>query len=165
LLARLLWAQGGMLGPFVEAALSLNPTALAKHWTSLLAVPADGYWATHDGIGHVLPTQGRKEGVALVGSSRAADIVVNVTMPLLLAVSDREGDNVLRERVLAAYATFPKLSDNEITRAMTEEALGPRAGKSINGARRQQGLLHFYRLYCQARRCYECPISGLRPQR
>ncbi|HEX8597442.1 MAG TPA: DUF2851 family protein [Chloroflexia bacterium] len=165
LLARLLWTQGGMLRPFADAAISLKPSALAKHWTNLLAVPADGYWATHDGFGHVLPAPGSKEGVALVGSSRAADIVVNVAMPLLLAVADRERDSALREKVLAAYATFPKLSDNEITRAMAEEALGPRAGKSINGARRQQGLLHLYRLYCQARRCYECPISGVRKPR
>ena len=25
----------------------------------------------------------------------------------------------------------------------------------------QQGLMHLYRLYCEARRCYECPVSGL----
>lgn len=161
LLARLLWAEGGMLSPFM-AATPLQPGALAKHWTGLLAVPGEGYWATHSGFGHVLPAKGAKEGMALLGSSRAADIIVNVVMPLLLAVADRGQDDGLRERVMSTYAAAPRLSENEITRAMTEEALGPRAGKSINGARRQQGLLHLYRLYCRARRCYECPISGLR---
>jgi hypothetical protein len=86
-------------------------------------------------------------------------------MPLLLAVADREGNDELRERVLAAYAAFPRLSENAITRVMCEEALGPRAGKSVSGARRQQGLIHLYQFYCQARRCYECPVSGMRPGR
>jgi hypothetical protein len=162
ILARLLWAKGGMPGPFRDAAASLKPALLAKQWIGLLSVPGEGYWAAHDNFGHSLAGTAGKEGVALVGSSRAADIVVNVVMPLLLAVADRESDETLRDRVLAAYVAFPRLSENEITRAMTVEALGPRAGRSINGARRQQGLLHLYRLYCQARRCYECPISGLR---
>jgi hypothetical protein len=165
ILARLLWAQGGMLGTFIKATASLNPAALSKYWTELLNVAADGYWASHDGFGHALAIQGGKEGVALVGNSRAADIVVNVTMPLLLAVADRERNHDMREKVLATYAAFPKLDSNKITRAMTLEALGPRVGKSISGARRQQGLIHLYRLYCQARRCYECPISGLRQTR
>jgi hypothetical protein len=166
ILARLLWAQGGMLGPFIEAATTApSPAVLSKRWTDLLAVPAEGYWASHDGFGHVLPAHNAKEGVALLGASRAADTVVNVVMPLLLAVADREGNDELRERVLAAYAAFPRLSENAITRVMCEEALGPRAGKSVSGARRQQGLIHLYQFYCQARRCYECPVSGMRPGR
>jgi hypothetical protein len=162
LLARLLWAPGGMLGPFMQAATSPKPAILVKQWTDLLSVPGEGYWATHAGFGHALAVQSGNEGVALVGRSRAADIVVNIAMPLLLAMSDRQRDEKLREKVLSAYAAFPKLSENQVTRDMAAEALGPRAGKSINGARRQQGLLHLYRLYCQARRCYECPVSGLR---
>jgi hypothetical protein len=165
LLARLLWAQGGMLGPFIEATTLLKPAALAKYWISLLTVPGEGYWGAHDGFGHPLPSHNAKETTALVGSSRAADIVVNVAMPLLLAHADRERNQALREKVLDAYSVFPKLDSNTITRAMTEEALGPRADKSINGARRQQGLIQLYRLYCQARRCYECPISGMRQPR
>jgi hypothetical protein len=151
-----------MLGPFMQAATSPKPAILVKQWTDLLSVPGEGYWATHAGFGHALAVQSGNEGVALVGRSRAADIVVNIAMPLLLAMSDRQRDEKLREKVLSAYAAFPKLSENQVTRDMAAEALGPRAGKSINGARRQQGLLHLYRLYCQARRCYECPVSGLR---
>ena len=163
ILSRLLWSPGGMIGPFTDAAASAStPTALEKQWIALLTVPGDGFWATHSDFGHLLVANGKKEDTALVGSSRAADIVVNIVMPLLLAIAEREANEVLREKVFAAYAAFPKLAENKVTRAMTDEALGPRKGKSINGARRQQGLLHLYRLYCEARRCYECPISGMR---
>lgn len=163
ILARLLWSPGGMLGPFVEAAAcAATPAALVKQWIAILTVHGDGFWATHSDFGHPLAANANTEETALVGRSRAADIVVNIVMPLLLALAERDGMNQLRERIFAAYAAFPKLAENKVTRAMTDEALGPRKARSINGARRQQGLLHLYRLYCEARRCYECPISGMR---
>jgi hypothetical protein len=68
----------------------------------------------------------------------------------------------LYEKVEAVYAAYPKLAENKITRAMADEVFGPRKGHAIKGARRQQGLIHLYRLYCETRRCYECPVSGLR---
>ena len=43
---------------------------------------------------------------------------------------------------------------------VADEAFGPRKRSAAKTARHQQGLLHLYRLYCEARRCYECPISG-----
>jgi hypothetical protein len=162
LLARLLWEQGGMLGPFLAIA-SLPARELVKRWTSLLTVQGDGYWATHADFGRPLDKQ-IKDDVALVGDSRAADMVVNILLPLLVAHADRHHMPDLRRKALAVYAAYPKLSENKITRAMADEALGPRKGKAINGAKRQQGLIHLYKLYCEARRCYECPISGLGPR-
>src|SRR5205807_2277872 len=98
---------------------------------------------------------------ALVGGSRAADMVVNILLPLLLTHADRNALPHLRDAALKTYAVYPRLEENRITRAMSDEALGPRKAGAINGARRQQGLLHLYKLYCEARRCYECPLSGL----
>ena len=54
LLAKYLWAYEGMLGPFIEQADSLSPAQLAKEWTRMLAVPADGYWAAHSDFGRAL---------------------------------------------------------------------------------------------------------------
>ncbi|HYP39599.1 MAG TPA: DUF2851 family protein [Chloroflexia bacterium] len=162
LLARLLWEQGGMLAPFLATA-SLPARELVKRWTSLFTVQGDGYWATHADFGRPLDKQ-IKDDVALVGDSRAADMVVNILLPLLVAHADRHRMPDLRRKALAVYAAYPKLSENKITRAMADEALGPRKGRAINGARRQQGLIHLYKLFCEARRCYECPISGLSPR-
>jgi hypothetical protein len=159
LLARLLWEQGGMLGPFVSR-LDLPPEQLARRWTALLSVTGTGYWASYADFGH--PLSADKEEMALIGTSRAADIVVNVLLPLIAAYAIKTETSGLQETALSVYALYPKLADNHITRAMTEEAIGPRGKGAINGARRQQGLIHLYKLYCQARRCYECPISGIR---
>jgi hypothetical protein len=161
ILARLLWEEGGMLGPFMRAR-GDTPAALGKAWTRLLTVPGDGYWATHSdfgrGLGEVVKS---KEEVALVGASRAADGVVNILLPLMMALSDVKGEPKWAERALRVYEVYPKLDENRITKQMAEEALGPRK-KAISTARRQQGLIHLYRLHCEARRCYECPLSGLR---
>jgi len=161
LLARLLWERGGMLGPFLHALNSTSsPAELGKRWTGLLTVPASGYWAAHSGFGRPLPGEGKEE-VALVGSSRAADMVVNILLPAIIARSEHDGSPAEREAALSVYTTYLKLSENKITRAMTDEALGPDRKRAISTARHQQGLIHLYRLYCEARRCYECPLSGL----
>lgn len=157
LLARLLWERGGMLGPFTTV--ERGPAReVAKKWTEMLLVPGDGYWGLHSDFGQRL--SGDKE-VALVGASRAADIVVNVLLPLLTAESERTGDPALREVGLEVWACYPKLAENKITRAMADEALGPRQKEGIKGARHQQGLIYLYKTYCATRRCYECPLSGL----
>lgn len=159
LLAKLLWEPGGMLGPFLRSA-HLPPGDLARQWTMLLSVPADGYWASHAAFGRTL-TGGNKEA-ALIGESRAGDIIVNIVLPLLVAHAERRGVRGLAEKAMQIYAAYPRLAENRITRAMAGEALGPRKVGAINVARRQQGLIHLYRAYCEARRCYECPLSGLR---
>ncbi len=157
LLSRLLWERGGMIGPFTSA--ERRPTKeVAKKWTEILNVPGDGYWGLHSDFGQRL--SGDKE-VALVGAARSADIAVNVLLPLLVAQSERAGDSALGEVALEVWACYPKLAENKITRAMADEALGPRQKEGIKGARHQQGLIHLYKTYCATRRCYECPLSGL----
>ncbi|MEO8287554.1 MAG: DUF2851 family protein [Chloroflexota bacterium] len=161
LLAKYLWTRDGMLGLFQERAADLAPAELAKEWTGMFQVPGDGYWANHSDFGRSMGGA-TTEDFALIGQSRAADMVVNILLPLLLAHADLRGSAGLHEKVEAVYAVYPKLADNKITRAMSDEVFGPRRRGAIRGARRQQGLIHLYRLYCEARRCYECPVSGLR---
>jgi hypothetical protein len=161
LLAKYLWSYEGMLGSFIEQAGSLAPAQLAKEWTGMLSVPANGYWAAHSDFGRGL-SGATTEEIALVGDSRAADMVVNILLPILLAHAETKGRGGLYAKIEAVYAVYPKLADNKITRAMADEVFGPRKRNAIKGARRQQGLIHLYRLYCEARRCYECPVSGLR---
>jgi hypothetical protein len=157
LLARLLWEPGGMLAPFLSIS-HLPVKELVKRWPSLLTVPAEGYWASHSAFGTSL--SGAQPEVALVGESRANDMLVNILLPLLIAHAERTAANDLRDRALAVYAAYPKLAENTITRAMADEAFGPRKPGAVKSARHQQGLIHLYRLYCQSRRCYECPLSG-----
>ncbi|MEP6774774.1 MAG: DUF2851 family protein [Chloroflexota bacterium] len=162
LLARYAWTRGGsgLSGSFLDIMETLDPSELAKEWIGMLAVPGDGYWANHSDFGRPLAGLDKEE-VALLGSSRAADMLVNILLPLSLAYADTHGKPHLRTRTQALYVTCPRLAENKITKAMADEAFGPRKRSAAKTARHQQGLLHLYRLYCEARRCYECPVSGL----
>lgn len=162
LLARYGWTRGGtgLSGSFLDIMDTFEPSELAKEWISMLTVPGDGYWANHSDFGRPLAGLDKEE-VALVGSSRAADMLVNILLPISLAYADTHGKPHLRTKAQALYSTFPKLAENKITKAMADEAFGPRKRSAAKTARHQQGLLHLYRLYCEARRCFECPISGL----
>jgi Protein of unknown function (DUF2851) len=162
LVARYGWSRSGpgLSDSFLDIADTFSAPELAKEWTAMLGVPGDGYWANHSDFGRPLVGPD-KEDVALIGASRSADMLVNILLPLSLAYADTHGKPRLRTQVQAVYADYRKLADNKITKAMAEEAFGPRKRSAAKTARHQQGLLHLYRLYCEARRCYECPISGV----
>ena len=80
-----------------------------------------------------------------VGRGRAGDMAVNVVLPALHAWAGLRRDSKLRETCLELFRSFPKLSENEITREM-RRLLAPR-GAAVDAAtsRRQQGLMHLYR--------------------
>lgn len=125
------------------------PTALEL----ALAVPAEGYWATHCDFGSrpAVPTQ-------LLGRSRAADAAVNVILPFAIAYGEAHDDPALAVRARAAYRCYPALAENEITRYMARLIFGRTRTRGIS-AGHQQGLLHAYQRYCREKRCAECPLG------
>ena len=106
----------------------------------------------------------RPENGALIGRGRARDMAVNCVLPFVHALAQLKGDGQLAQLSLKLYHALPRLQENELTREMgqmlfsdlgTAESSGPprRAveaegtwRKVVCNARRQQGLLHLYRL-------------------
>ncbi|MBT3996585.1 MAG: DUF2851 family protein [Chloroflexi bacterium] len=90
------------------------------------------------------------ENMAVIGASRAAEIVVNVTLPAVFAMatspSDRRPEDThLKNRALQLYSAHPKLATNSITKEAVI-ALGlDYELPSISSARDQQGLISLYR--------------------
>ena len=84
---------------------------------------------------------------ALIGVSRAREIIVNVVLPLFYARGRMLGDSALASRCRELYGTMPPGQENEVTREM-KSLLGvsPERRISVNSARRQQGLIHLYRV-------------------
>jgi hypothetical protein len=87
---------------------------------------------------------------------------VNVVLPFLAAWGAHTDRPALAATARAVYAAHPRLADNQVTRTMVGEVLGPRARQARLGAREQQGLIGLHRRYCAVRDIYECPLSGLR---
>ena len=96
------------------------------------------------------------KGPASIGKGRARDMVVNAVLPFLLALGRADEDDALTQRSLALFEHCPRLQENELTReawtALFERMRCVDGADSnvrtqlVNGARRQQGLLHLRKL-------------------
>jgi hypothetical protein len=159
------WPRGGMVAALRSALVGSRgrvspPAALA----ALVAVPCpDGYWLTHWDLG--VAARGARGGAvaheagnetpALVGAGRAADVVVNVLLPLAAALGRGLDDAALAEAARTLYARHPALAENWITRLVRERS----ALAAPLGARAQQGLIHVYEGTCHALSCGACPLG------
>ena len=115
-------------------------------------VTASGYWANHFDFG-----LGRKNSPTLIGSRRAADIVVNIILPFAFAWGKITCQPELASKALKLYDSYPKLALNSIERHMNEQL---RLNNSlVSSARRQQGLIHIYTNLCAQGKCNCCPLG------
>jgi hypothetical protein len=120
-----------------------------------LVVTSNGYWASHFDFS----SGSRIRNQALIGSRRAADIVVNVLLPFTLAWSKVVSQPELERKALDLYHRYPKLAANSVEKHMRHQL---RLNSNlVNSARRQQGLSHIYNTLCTQGRCNSCPLSQL----
>lgn len=118
-----------------------------------LMVRASGYWAGHYDFGMETRWSPR-----LIGQGRARDIIVNAVLPLVCAWAEGTSQTVLGKRAQLLYGRHPKLDDNWVTRYMERQVFGD-GETGVCSARRQQGLLHIYKLFCARRMCRHCPLT------
>ncbi len=118
-----------------------------------LLVTTNGYWASHFDFG----LANRLRNPTLLGSSRAADIIINVLLPFTLAWGKLTSQPELEKKSLALYRHYPKLTANTIERHMKAQ-LGV-SSSLVNSAQRQQGLIHIYNTLCTQGRCSQCRLS------
>ena len=101
---------------------------------------------------------------ALVGPARAADIVVNVLLPLLSAWGLVTGNRDLSEAAREVYATHPALASNWITREVGRRiGLGGRGDPTVRRASVQQGLIDLWEGPCRPLACTKCPLGNGEP--
>jgi len=118
-----------------------------------LMVTSNGYWASHFDFG----LGSRINNPTLLGSRRAADIVVNIILPFTFAWGKITSQPELASKAFSLYCSYPNLVANTIERHMSKQ-LGLN-GSLVNSARRQQGLIHIYNTLCTQGRCHCCPLS------
>lgn len=115
-----------------------------------LTVFSEGYWQDHHDFGL------KTKKSALLGHSKAAEIIVNVILPFAFAWGEVANEPELKEKAINFYSYYPKLAENELTRHMTRQlCLEDNAALS---ACCQQGLIHIFRNYCCEGKCCECPL-------
>ena len=119
-----------------------------------LLVTTNGYWASHLDFG----SGDRVRSLTLLGSRRAADIVVNVLLPFTFAWSRLTFRSELEKKAIDLYRCYPRLAVNAVEWHMRNQlGLGSRL---VNSAQRQQGLIHIYNTLCTQGKCSSCRLGG-----
>ncbi|MBI4213930.1 MAG: DUF2851 family protein [Chloroflexi bacterium] len=152
LLALLHEGRGAPEEEVLAAVWELPPRRVAGALRATFQRKGDEYWRAHGDFGQPLQVR-----TALVGSRRAADIVVNAALPWALAIARARDDRPLHDAVIRAYRVHPRLADDQITRHMAFQVLGSVSNPVVNSACRQQGLHQLYRGWCTDRDCQDCP--------
>jgi len=118
-----------------------------------MMVVTSGYWKKH----YDFECYSRYIAPALIGSSRAAAIAVNVILPFTFAWGNHNARPELAARSLAIFTAYPKPGPNAIERHMSRQF--GRSGVPVNSAQRQQGLIHIHKTFCTQGKCPVCPLG------
>lgn len=97
---------------------------------------------------------------ALLGPSRAAEIVVNVVLPFCFAWAQTTQQTELEKKALALYRSYAATGDNRIIRQMLQRIWQTKSSPVVDSAARQQGLIHVYLNFCLERHCTFCPLGS-----
>jgi hypothetical protein len=117
-----------------------------------LTVASNGYWRDHFDF----DVRSKTKISALLGNSKAGEIAVNVVFPFAFSWGKMFNEPELMKKAMELYNSYPKLTENEITRHMTKQLYFKEPPDFT--ARHQQGLIHVFRNYCREGRCSECPL-------
>lgn len=133
-----------------------KPGKTSQRLREILTPRASGYWTRHYTFGG----KRHKENSLLVGRSRAADMVINVVLPMVFIHARQSRDESLQQAVMELYADYEKLQDNKITRYVAGQIFRDKRERNfmVDSSMRQQGLIHLYKSFCSAQNCQNCPL-------
>ena len=146
------YRRNGLFTELVDMIKNVSPDHCCHGLEQELVVIAVGYRQGYPGS----CLRGSPGSITLLGSRRAADIIVNVILPFTFAWGQSNSQPELAEKSLALYQRYSRLAVNSIERHMKDQ-LGL-SSKLVNSARRQQGLIHIYHTLCTQGRCNHCPL-------
>ncbi len=129
--------------------------ALEK-FRQLIEAEPQPFWARRTGFGPArLPRP-----TALIGAARTTEIIVNVAVPLLLALARRGDQERIEMKLHHLYCALRPLPENSLTEYMKSRIFeSPESADCVvNSMRRQQGLLQLFHDYCESGQgtCDQC---------
>ncbi|MCI0691194.1 DUF2851 family protein [candidate division KSB1 bacterium] len=155
-----------------KVSLKQRTKAIVAELLNYFICPADDFWRTHYDFLSIVSERGGRSARAedenittaqtnygdLIGRDRALDILVNIVLPALWHYGRQAGDAHLQNLVQEVYGGFPRLQENQITRAMRQQLSQqhPVSRTVATSALTQQGLIHLQKRYCRPLRCEEC---------
>lgn len=139
--ARLLCNTGGFLNRFV----------LSDHFDevrNLFRIEQSAYWREH----YLFEKKARAQ-VPVLGTDAAHLLIVNATVPLLVAYSKQRQQPELLDKAIYWLSEIPA-EDNRITREWAS------LGMRVKTAADSQALIEWFNNYCTPRRCLECMVGA-----
>lgn len=130
--------SAGLLAPLRDTPVLARPSAVCQGLLAALRPPPS-------------PT--------LIGAARAAEMVLNVLLPLALAWSMAVDDEQLAAAVWAVAAHVPAGSSYDAHEAMLARLTSAGYPLPRLTGLEQQGLLFLWRQHCGAHNCAECPLA------
>ena len=144
--------ENGLLMGILQLVEGMPLIAASRGLEDGLIVLGDDYWQDH--FDFAVGSKTRKS--ALLGHSKAAEIIINVILPFAFSWGKMADEPGLVEKAIELYLHYPKLAENEITRHMARQLC--LEDSSDFTACHQQGLIHILRNYCREGKCSECPL-------
>ena len=148
--ARLLVRHRALLdgGALAAEQMALPSAQLIAAWT----VAASGYWRCHIAPG----VAAKRSPGALIGRSRAIELLTNAVLPWAVAVAEARGESP--SAAISCFHTLPRPGRYGAL-AFLEANLKQNDVPLPLNARRQQGLLALYKTECTQGGCGRCPLS------
>jgi hypothetical protein len=147
-------AEGKLLGGILQL---VKEAPLPKGYHVMengLTVAGDGYWRDHFDF----DVKSKTKISALLGNSKAGEIIVNVVLPFAFSWGKMVNEPGLTKKAMELYNSYPKLAENEITRHMENQLCLEEPSDFT--ACHQQGLIHIFRNHCREGKCSECPLGS-----
>ncbi len=119
-----------------------------------LTLEPDGYWETHSNFGRAVGK------AALIGKSRALDILINKILPVAYVWAVEADSRGLQKAILQLYSSYAKLQENAMLRKIEKQIFteAQPMKDAIKTAKTQQGAMRLYKNYCADKLCDLCPI-------
>ncbi len=127
-----------------------SPSRAIREWTA----PANGYWQRN--VAPARPSQ-KKLG-ALIGRSRAIELLINAVFPWMAACCELAGNVEGAAKAHEVYVALP-VPARYGRLSFLEGHLRQEDARLKLTARRQQGLLALYKRECIQGGCGRCPLS------
>ena len=119
----------------------------------LFRVKAEGYWKWHYQFGKKTKTP----IAVFVGEARAAAIVVNVLLPVLLRYYKQTHQYIYGKKIWQLYLSYPSMDRSREIKTITSQMF-----KHKNWGEKgliEQGVIELKTMYCSPLNCLECTIG------
>lgn len=120
-------------------------------------VPGD-YWLKHTVFGE--PSRTRR--TALIGRDRQRGMIVDVVLPFIYALADRDSRSDRMRLVREMYTGYGRQASNSVIQSMTNLLFHdtPEKKATIDRAILQQGMLQIDRETCRNKACGQCVMNA-----